>query len=192
MLCSYHVNLPLDDHFAQTNQIDLMCQLYLRLSGAAERLRAVVFEFRRLVLVFPLTRSILIFSRIQIHPSQGQNHTFKIVIFRHNQFRTQNDHIPLFEQQKWSFQLEIVVCFGNMVSPNFHMKNEFGQKLGYFARNFDIFLLNLFRQFFFFLPNIILVRCCLFQSSYSLFKRFRMAFFSSFFSKCVLSENVVF
>ena len=53
---------------------------------------------------------------------------------------------------------------------------------------FDLFLLNLFRLLFFFLPNIILVRCCLFQSSYSLFKRFRVAFFSS---KYVFSRNWV-
>ena len=52
----------------------------------------------------------------------------------------------------------------------------------------DLFLLNLFRLLFFFLPNIILVRCCLFQSSYSLFKRFRVAFFSS---KYVFSRNWV-
>ena len=57
------------------NLIDLMCLLYSRLFWAAERLRVAVFEFRRLV--FPLTRSIRIFSRIQIHPSQGQDHTRK-------------------------------------------------------------------------------------------------------------------
>ena len=59
-------------------------------------------------------------------------------------------------------------------------------KTPFLNRKFDLFLLNLLRLLFFFLPNIILVRCCLFQTSYSLFKCFRVAFFSS---KCKFFQN---
>lgn len=69
----------------------MMCS---RLLGAAEKLRAVVFEFRRLVLAFPLTRSILTFSRIQIHPSESRSksHFQNIEIFRQLNFEILSAH----------------------------------------------------------------------------------------------------